>query len=331
MFAGIIVNLVIIIFVAYLTIVNIAMGYSFNSYKDECLKEDSGCYTMSAAGFLRLKNKKATILGANEESSVGPWRIEQKEDPQIEAKGVLVADSNFKKILYFNNNEEIMPIASITKLMTALVFLENNPGWEQEIMMTKADEKIGGIINVGRGEVVTVKDLFYITLIASDNNTAMALARSTGLTEVEFIKAMNKKAQVLGLFKTYFTDPTGLHRTNVSTAGEIIRLALEAFEKEEIQEASSATYTFTTLLKNKVRTVKNTNHLVRGIYRNFDYEFLGSKTGYIEESGYNLVMQVENEEGNELIAVLLGCESNPERFSDMKTLINWVYDSYKWQ
>jgi len=168
-----------------------------------------------------------------------------KLDVKITAKSAIAVDAKTGTILYKNNSQEIRSMASITKLMTALVFLDHNPGWQKEIFTIASDRRNGGIIHLNTGEVMTLKDLFYTALIASDNDAAMALARSTGLSESEFINKMNQKAKQIGLTDTQFSDPTGLKFSNKSTAQEIIKLLNYALQDSVIKDATStAKYEF---------------------------------------------------------------------------------------
>ena len=329
---SIIIDLVIIFCVAHLAIANVAIGYVFKDSPDDCLREGASCNSLITADFLRKQKEEPVVLSVETvRTPEGPQLIGGYEDPKLEAKSYILVEPESKKVLYAKNTEEVLPIASITKLMTALVFLDNNPGWDTVVQMTAGDETEGAVSNFLRGEKVTAKDLFYAMLIGSDNNAAMALSRSTGLAEVDFLKAMNRRAAGIGLANTYFTDQTGLLRTNVSTARELSILALDAFSNEDIRKVSSMPYfTFRTLDKKISRTVKSTNQLLRGIYGSLDYEVLGSKTGHIIESGYNLVMYVSAKDGRRVLAVILGTMSNPDRFGYMKEIIDWTFENYTW-
>lgn len=124
-----------------------------------------------------------------------------------EKGAVLEANDHF--FLFAEKADEPQPIASITKLMTALVFLDNNPGWENPYTITEADKIEGGRLNLFLGDEVTVKDLFYTSLVASDNGATMALVHASGLSDEEFLKKMNDKAAALGLKNTSFRIRSG--------------------------------------------------------------------------------------------------------------------------
>jgi serine-type D-Ala-D-Ala endopeptidase (penicillin-binding protein 7) len=243
----------------------------------------------------------------------------------ITAQAAAVMDKDSGAILWQKNADQVRSLASITKLMTALVFLENNPGWNTEITLEKRDEANSNAPNILRGETVTVKDLFYTSLIASDNNTANALVRSTGLDRNEFVGLMNKKAVNLGLDNTKFKDTTGLNQSNKSTALEILKLANTAFANQDIVEATAKqNYSFQAVT-GKHHKIFSTNNLL-----NSYLDVVAGKTGFIFESGYCLVSEIKNDNGDNIIAVVLGSETNLDRFQDLKILSAWILDNFVW-
>ncbi len=243
----------------------------------------------------------------------------------IQAKSAGVIDKKTGLILWQKNAEEQRSLASITKLMTALVFLENNPGWNTSITMIKKDEVNGGNVNILRGETVKVKNLFYTSLIASDNNATNALVRSTGLEKNQFISLMNKKARELGLENTSFVGVTGLNNNNISTALDILKLARKAFSNEDIKEVTShRVYSFYTS-EGKFKKVYSTNKLLDS-YLNIQ----AGKTGYITASGYCLVSEVLGNTNEDIITVVLGSDTHDGRFYDLKVLSAWILDNFNW-
>ncbi|MCK4745145.1 D-alanyl-D-alanine carboxypeptidase, partial [Candidatus Parcubacteria bacterium] len=139
----------------------------------------------------------------------------------VSAKSVLAIDKKSGKILFSKNQDRILPIASITKLMSVLVLLDKNLDLEKEVKIHKEDKRIGGRIYLGYGEVATVENLLNLALVASDNQAIIALVRSAGFSEQEFIKSINEKADEIGMLKTEFFDPTGLDLRNVSTVKDL--------------------------------------------------------------------------------------------------------------
>jgi len=244
----------------------------------------------------------------------------------ISAVAAVVIDKKTRQVLWQKNSELARPIASITKLVSALVFLENNPGWDTEVTINASDYRDGGRRWVYQGEIVTVRDLLNIALVASDNNAVISLVRSTGLTEEEFVKAMNQKAQALGMNQSVFLEPTGLESSNLSTASDVIKLAQSAFEVEEIKKATTQSeYSFTVINNKRQDTIKNTNKLLES-YLNIQ----AGKTGYLEEAGYCLVSEVKNSENQKVIIAVLGSGTEAGRFQDLKALSQWVFDNYEW-
>lgn len=244
---------------------------------------------------------------------------------KLTAVSAAVMDKNSSIILWKKNAEEVRSIASISKLMTALIFLENNPGWDKEVTMLPEDETRGAINNISRGEIVRAEDLFYTSLVASDNNATKALARSTGVSEKEFVDKMNKKAEELGLLNTEFFEVTGLDERNVSTAVDILNLAKEVFTKEEIKSATTKQNYEFTAVSGKAHKVYSTDHLL-----NSYLDIVAGKTGYINAAGYCLVAEVISADGQSIISVVLGSASNEDRFKDLKVLSAWVFENYSW-
>lgn len=249
---------------------------------------------------------------------------------QVTAKSAIVVDAASGKVLFNKDLDTKTPIASITKLMTALVFLDYNPGWNTVVTLEERDERVGATPRIYRGETVTVKDLFYSSLVSSDNNSTIALVRTSGLSESEFVQKMNEKALSLDLDNTDFVDATGLDSGNKSTALDISRLVYYALRSEEISHATTRpAYQFTVANNNKRRTVYTTDRLLES-YIHEKYNIRGGKTGFTNEAGSCLGVSVEGEQGQEIIVVVLGSQDNQYRFHEVKGLTQWAFDNYNW-
>lgn len=249
---------------------------------------------------------------------------------KISAKGAIVLEENSGKILFEKEKDKILPIASLTKLMSALIFVETNPNWEEVVEIIKEDEREGGALTVAPGETVTIRDLFYSSLVGSANNATVALVRSTGLKEGEFVRRMNEKAKSLGLQKTQFTEPTGLEDNNISTPYEMARLAQYIFKIPEIEEAASTKeYVFNTINTNKKHQLINTNKLLRSFLDQPPYRVIGGKTGFTYEANHCLVTEVAKEGSGKVIAIVLGSQTDEDRFLEVKGLIYWAFENYK--
>ncbi len=240
-----------------------------------------------------------------------------------------VMDTKTGDFLYESQSEKQVPIASITKLATALTFIDNNPGWENEIEIITSDLVGGGQIYLRVGEAVRVKDLFNLSLVASANSATKALVRAAGINENEFIARMNLKAKELNLLKTIFADPIGLSNANVSTAREIAILAKHALSNLKIHNATvQENYDFRTIGGRNVN-VLSTDKLLKKYPEN-NIDLYGGKTGYTKLAGYCFAGKFSDDDGNELISVVLGDKDSNSRFYNTEKLISWVYNNFEW-
>ncbi len=246
------------------------------------------------------------------------------------AKAAVVLDWKTGAPLFEKNDDEPMAIASITKLMSAIVVLSQKPDWKKEVEFFSTDEPSGGVQYLLPGEKVTVQDLFNMSLVASSNGATVALARSTGLTSAEFVSKMNEMAAKLGMTKSHFTDPTGLASTDEASARDVALLIRTALTYPEIQAAvQQKKYSFRAIT-GLDHAVRSTDELLGSFLDVAPNKFLGGKTGFIEEAGYCFGSAAENADGNRVIAVVLGAESKELRFKEVKSLIFWAFDAYEW-
>jgi len=242
---------------------------------------------------------------------------------------ILIIDQKSQAVLYNKQSVVIKPIASITKLLTALTFLDHNPDWDSVITISKDDQRPGGKILFLPGDQVSVKDLFYTTLIASNNEAAVALARSTKLAN--FSAAMNQKAKQLGLQDSNFIEPTGLDPTNVSSPADLVKLAQAAFSQPDISAALKlANYQPIILNSDRVVIGEATDKLLDSFINNNQYQIIGAKTGFTDEAGYCLLLQVARTDGSIITLVLLDSPSQTSRWQEAKGLVDWVFTHYQW-
>lgn len=237
---------------------------------------------------------------------------------QITAPSIYVADAQTGEVLIERAGNVRRPIASLTKLATASVFIENNPGWNARIAMVAEDDTIPAKIYTKLGDTLTTQDLFYATLMRSANNAAKALARSTGLSTDTFVQAMNDAARTYGMEQTSFVEPTGLSENDISTAQDVFRLARHAFADPAFLQATTPKARTITIINRKLPySLQNTNRIL-----DVPYVVLGSKTGYTDEAGRCLVMKAKNDAGREVIAVILGGKVPNGHWSDMRLLLD---------
>lgn len=221
--------------------------------------------------------------------------------PAVIAQSYVVYDFTHDKILESRSPNTVLPIASVTKLMTANIFLENNRNRNCTAAITQEDyDYIKGTgTKLPKYTPIACSELLKAMFVHSDNYAAHALSRSAGMTRAQFIQKMNQKARELGMRSTRFSDSSGLSNRNVSNAMDLIKLAKYSMNKPELKTLSNTRATY---IKTKRRNVfmQNTNKLVRD--EMFDAAI--SKTGYIRESGYNLIFINKHSCNNATIGVI---------------------------
>jgi D-alanyl-D-alanine endopeptidase (penicillin-binding protein 7) len=240
---------------------------------------------------------------------------------RIVSKSAVAVDVEKGEILFEKNMEEPTPIASLTKLMTALVFLEQNRNLDDTATITPWDAESSGRSRLRVGETLTLRDLLHASLISSNNLATKTLVRVSGLPYDDFIARMNQKAKRIGLENTHFYEPTGLDENNQSTALDCARLlAFALMDKKIAFITTKKTYAFTSLYKKKIRRhqIANTNSLLSS-----SLNVQGGKTGYNGPSGWCLATLVENEDGTRIAAVILGAPTSLTRFRETKSIIKW--------
>ncbi|MFA5318348.1 MAG: serine hydrolase [Patescibacteria group bacterium] len=248
------------------------------------------------------------------------------EEPDITARSAVAIDVKTKKVLFDKNATEISSIASITKLMTAMVALGQNPDFNKQYIVKDTDRRDGGRIFVFQGDIVTTEDLFNISLVGSANTATIALVHSIGMTEQEFVVKMNEKARELGLEKTNFADPVGLSANNKSTAFEIAEILDAALANDKIRETVLQKNYVLQTGQGKQRLIETTDNLLS---EKNDYKILGGKTGYLGSAGFCFTGKFSHND-HEIITVVLGSDGVDLRFSDTDKLVSWVYDNYIW-
>ncbi len=251
------------------------------------------------------------------------WSIDELE---INAKAAIVVETNSiakDKILFRKNEKQKLPIASLTKLMTALVVLKNYDLKENVVISNEAVNQEGDQGFLKPGEKLSIENLLYIMLIESSNDASYALAELKGINN--FVDLMNLGAKNLGLFDTQFIDAAGLSPDNYSTAADLVKLTKYLLKNypliwEIVSLPSYKLYTPEGIFHHELI---NTNELLEKIP-----DIIGGKTGKTTEAKGCLLLVLKNHgEGNNLIYIILGSDS---RFKEMKKLIEWVNIAYQW-
>jgi serine-type D-Ala-D-Ala endopeptidase (penicillin-binding protein 7) len=239
--------------------------------------------------------------------------------PAIRAEAAIVYNPVTQEVLWEENAQNERSIASITKVMTAVVFLEHALDLTQPITIERSDVRAASTTYLRAKDVVTPNDLLHLLLIGSDNAAARALARVSPFGSAGFIERMNAKAQELGLEHTRYADPSGLMDSNVSSAFDMARLISFASGDERIA-AIMRTSSAQIATGRRVVNVHSTNKLLLG----GDIDVRGGKTGFIRKSGYCLATLLQVPGGDPVAVVVLGARSSAGRFLETKHLFNWL-------
>jgi D-alanyl-D-alanine endopeptidase (penicillin-binding protein 7) len=238
--------------------------------------------------------------------------------PDIRAAAAIILDPSTGEVLWEENAQEKRSIASITKVMTAMVFLEDKPDLSQVVTVERSDTYAASTTYLRTNERITLDNLLHLTLIASDNAAARALARLSHGGTASFVERMNSKAVELGLESTSFTDPSGLKADNISSAYDLSRLIIYASADPQIAPIMRmAEYKVAT--NRRTVNIHNTNRLVI----DGDVTVMGGKTGFISKAGHCLATLLRLPTGNQVAVVVLGANSNPGRFWETRHLFNW--------
>lgn len=254
---------------------------------------------------------------------------------ELTAKSALVMDADSGKIVFQKNIDQPLPIASLTKLMTALVFLNTNPDWQKTAVYSDQDNisiqnQQPGLdpsqIAFRDGEQIKTADLFTAALVKSANNAINTLVRQTQFCcGNSFVGQMNKTAQALNMKQTIFTESTGLSSANVSAARDLSQLILAVKDKKEIVDAlAHKTYIFHTILNKQslFHRVNNTNKLLDSFLQTKI-----AKTGYLNEAGYCYAGLVTYQKNN-FVVIVLGANSDKDRQQEVKGLTVWAAENH---
>jgi D-alanyl-D-alanine endopeptidase (penicillin-binding protein 7) len=241
-------------------------------------------------------------------------------DPLLRSAAALVMDQATGAVLYEKNASAQLPIASITKLMTAMVVLDAELDMQEDLTIGRDEVRAtrGSRSRLRVGTRLTREELLRLALMSSENRAAAALSRYYPGGREAFVNAMNQKAQSLGLAETHFEDPTGLKAANVSSARDLTKLVAAAHRYQPIREFSTAAR-YQVVLGGRPRTFHNTNRLVRSD----KWEIGLSKTGYISQAGKCLVMQALLN-NRPTIIVLLDSWGRLTRIGDANRIRRWV-------
>lgn len=243
--------------------------------------------------------------------------------PRLNLRSAILVNYDNGDVLFAKNAEMAHPIASISKLVSAMVVLDKVQDFKQKQTISKEDALKSSFSRLRPNYQLTLEDLLHTSLMISDNRATRALARATSGSIEAFVQAMNEKVKTLGLEHTVFFDPTGLDSRNVSTALEVAKILHHAYSYPKIAQITSMKKHLVSIKRGKrtyMLQLGNTNRLMDS-----PYHVLAGKTGYIEESAYCLTTIVENAKGEKLTLVVLGSPSGGLRFREARKLATWGF------
>lgn len=238
----------------------------------------------------------------------------------LRSSAALILDPSSAKVLFAKNPHALLPIASITKLMTATVVIESKQNLAEMLTVTRddVDRLKYSSSRLQIGTRLSRADMLHIALMSSENRAASALARNHPGGRPAFVTAMNAKARALGMSRTRFVDPTGLSSGNVSTPAELAKLVVAAARLPLIRSYST-TRRYAIMQGSKSTTYRNSNRLIA----NRSWKIGLQKTGYISEAGRCLVMQA-TVSGRPVVMVLLDSQGKFSRAADATRVRAWL-------
>jgi D-alanyl-D-alanine endopeptidase (penicillin-binding protein 7) len=247
--------------------------------------------------------------------------LRQRVDPlELSASVALVLDQDTNEVLFSKNEAAVLPIASITKLMTGLVIADAHLPMSESITITQDDVDTfkGSSSRLAVGTTLSREELMHLALMSSENRAAHALGRTYPGGLSHFVQLMNQKANALGMSDTRFVEPTGLSSSNQSSARDLATLAAAAYERPILRQLSTSPSHYLDVGRRVLR-FNNSNKLIH----NPDWQIGLQKTGYISEAGRCLVMQAQVA-GRKLIMVLLDSAGKASRADDAERMRKWV-------
>jgi len=238
--------------------------------------------------------------------------------PDVRAAAAIVFNPQTNEVLWEENSHEQRSIASLTKLMTGIAFIADEPDLDRRVTVVTADVRGANVTYLRAGESLTLRDVLHLTLIASDNAAARVLARTSEGGTPAFIVRMNDMARQLGLTNSHYADPSGLDARNVSSAYDLSHVIAFASANPHLASVMrKANYEVST--SRRVVKVRSTNKLL-----NTGLDIVGGKTGFIRKAGYCFATLLQIPQGSQVAVVVLGASNSTIRFAEARHLFNWV-------
>jgi D-alanyl-D-alanine endopeptidase (penicillin-binding protein 7) len=285
----------------------------------------------SAAGLIRpLPTPVPIVQDVNQPVVAAP----KKKDPnrlgiETTSRAVFVADVKTGQVLYAKRPHDVLPIASLTKLMTAMVYMDTEPDLDAPITILAEDFADEGKGVFAIGDVMTQRQAFEALMIGSVNTAGNALAR-VSLGKEAFVKAMNDKARALHLASPVFVEPTGLDPRNRASVADVAAMLSTALSYPTIRTITSKSQIVFQTQGGHSYKVDSTNLLLGTYLSQKPYQIIGAKTGSLPEAGYCMSQVTRDAAGHEIVVATLGSTNHFSRFEDVKAMTAWAFDAYTW-
>lgn len=257
-------------------------------------------------------------------------KTDEIQAPSLTAKSVLVVDAATGVVLFEKEADAPRSIASITKLLTAVIVTDLAPDWTATSTM-RIPKGIDGPHILEQGDVVRLQDLLFASLIGSSNSATLSLVDAVIPRGTSFVARMRLAAERYGLASVRAADPAGLSPDNRATARDVVRLLQMALERPVVREALGTSDYEVRTVQGAVRKVASTNWVLLGKIPLTVPKMIGSKTGYLPEAGYNFVTAVDDAAGHRLYVAVLGAADHYARFTEAQAIAGWAFEQFEWQ
>jgi D-alanyl-D-alanine endopeptidase (penicillin-binding protein 7) len=308
-------------FVFSLTLVSVSQAATSKVYVDKSKKTVIVHKRRSAVAVVRRRAAVASVVTTAKPSFGELAGLHNASDNlNLRSSVALVVDQDTNEVLFSKNDKAVLPIASLTKLMTGLIVSEAKLPMDESIAITQedVDTEKGSRSRLSVGSVLSRGELLHLALMSSENRAAHALGRTYPGGMVAFTSLMNAKAQALGMRDTHYVEPTGLSSSNQSSARDLVKLVNVAHGHPLLRELTTSP-SFQVAVGNRTLQFNNTNRLVK----NASWDIGLQKTGYITEAGQCLVMQASMA-GRKLIMVFLDSAGKLSRIADAERVRHWI-------
>ncbi|MEK7589143.1 MAG: hypothetical protein AAB479_00740 [Patescibacteria group bacterium] len=272
-----------------------------------------------------ISNEAFAYVFPASETSYIPFLDSSRKRPELTARSAIVYDTQSSRFLFAQDTKKRLPIASLTKILSAIVTIEKlNP--EDIATVGKDSVRVDGLRrSLEAGEQMRIKNLMKMMLIESSNDAAYAIAAHAKTLGIDFLAEMNKKAEQIAMGESLFLDPAGLNDNGYSTTQDLVRLVVYALRYNEIWTLLQVKEIVLTSEDGAiVHSIENTNELL-GTIPNIS----GGKTGYTDAALGSMILIVDIPGyRDKIVSIILGSK---DRFGDTRKLVDWITDAYRWE